>query len=286
MSDSKQVVVFGGFDDIRSRDLRFLEEAAKLGAVTVLVWPDDLTEQATGAPPKFPLAERDYFLNAVRYVNRVVQFGGHNDPDSLPEIPGFRAHTWADMESRASPARGIFCREHGICYRVFKMDELKGFPEPLSSSSAPRGKKVIVSGSYDWLHSGHIRFLEEAKKTGGLGARLIVIVASDETVTRLKGRPPVIPDNQRRALVEALKVVDEAVIGFRDLDMEKVLTRVKPDIVAVGHDQGEIEDEVKRVTMQKRLKIRVERIGRFGPNDLNSSSKIKRRIVEGLGKRP
>ena len=144
---------------------------------------------------------------------------------------------------------------------------------------------VLASGVFDLLHYGHIRFLEEAKKTGGPGARLIVIVASDETVTRLMGRPPVIPDNQRRALIEALTVVDEALIGYRDVDMEKVLDRVKPDIVAVGHDQGDIEDEVKRVTKQNGLKIMVERIGRFGPDDLNSSSKIKRRIAEGSGRR-
>ncbi len=144
---------------------------------------------------------------------------------------------------------------------------------------------VLASGVFDLLHYGHIRFLEEAKRRGGPGAKLVVIIASDETVTRLKGKPPVVPESQRRALVEALKVVDEAIIGYRDLDMEKVLEKVKPDIVAVGHDQLDIEEEVRRVTTSKGLNIRVERIGRFGTEDLNSSSKIKKRIVEGSGKR-
>ncbi len=40
MSSHQQVVVSGGFDEIKSRDLRFLEEAAKLGTLTVLRWPD------------------------------------------------------------------------------------------------------------------------------------------------------------------------------------------------------------------------------------------------------
>ena len=72
MSSSKHVVVSGGFDDIRSRDLRFLEEAAKLGDLTVLLWPDAVLEKIAGKAPKFPFAERRYFLNAVRYVGNVV----------------------------------------------------------------------------------------------------------------------------------------------------------------------------------------------------------------------
>jgi len=146
--------------------------------------------------------------------------------------------------------------------------------------------KVLASGVFDLLHYGHIRFLEEAKKLGGPDARLIVIVASDETVARAKGRPPIIPEDQRRAVVESLKVVDEAILGYKDQDLEKIMSRIKPNIVAVGHDQGDIEEEVKRLVDEKGYKARVERVGRFGPEDLNSSSKIKRRIAEGLGKRP
>src|ERR1043166_705920 len=69
----KQIVVSGAFDDVRSRDLRFLEEAAKLGILTVLLWPDAAVEQRTGNAPKFPSEERLYFLNSVRYINRVIQ---------------------------------------------------------------------------------------------------------------------------------------------------------------------------------------------------------------------
>ena len=144
--------------------------------------------------------------------------------------------------------------------------------------------KVIASGVFDLLHYGHIRFLEEAKKTGGLNAKLIVIVASDETVTRNKGKSPIIPENQRRALVESLKVVDEAILGYKDMDLGKVIQTVNPDIVAVGYDQIEIEEEVKRIVAEKGYSIKIIRIGRFGNTDLNSSSKIKTRIVEDSGK--
>ena len=132
-----QVVVSGGFDDIKLRDLRFLEEAAKLGELTVLLWTDGTVQQVAGKPPKFPLAEREYFLNAVRYVGRVVELGGQPLLDSLPEIPGLRPQIWADVPASANPAREKFCRGKNIGYRVFTPEELKGFPEPPPMPSTP-----------------------------------------------------------------------------------------------------------------------------------------------------
>jgi FAD synthetase len=143
-------------------------------------------------------------------------------------------------------------------------------------------KTVLTSGAFDLIHYGHIRLLEEAKSHGGPDARLVVIIARDETVKRLKGKPPVFPEDQRRALLDALKVVDEALLGYEDLDMATVIEKVKPDIIAVGHDQDDIERMARKAIDQKGLPIKVVRIGRFGKSDLNSSSKIKRKIVEDL----
>ncbi len=141
--------------------------------------------------------------------------------------------------------------------------------------------KVLAAGVFDLLHYGHIRYLEEAKKMGGPDAELTVIVARDETVRRLKGSDPVIPEDQRRAVIEALKVVNEALLGFEDLDMDRVIQQVKPDIVAVGHDQDAMRRQVEKIKEGRELDIEIVTVGRFGENDLDSSSKIKRRIVEG-----
>ena len=139
---------------------------------------------------------------------------------------------------------------------------------------------VLASGVFDLLHYGHIRFLEEAKRQGGPDSRLLVIVARDETVRRLKGRAPIIPEDQRRALVEALKVVDEALRGYEEMDLEAVIEKIRPDIITVGYDQDEIARQTRRIGEEKGLKLRVVKIGRFGKEDLNSSSKIKGKIVE------
>ena len=139
---------------------------------------------------------------------------------------------------------------------------------------------VLASGVFDLLHYGHIRFLEEAKRQAGPNSRLIVIIARDETVKRLKGKAPIIPEDQRSALVEALEVVDEALLGYEEMDLGAVIEKIRPDIIAVGHDQDDIERQTRRIVMKKGLELRVVRIGRFGKRDLNSSSKIKGKIVE------
>ncbi|MCD6504049.1 FAD synthase [Candidatus Bathyarchaeota archaeon] len=141
-------------------------------------------------------------------------------------------------------------------------------------------KTVLASGVFDLLHLGHVRFLEEAKKTGGENARLIVIIARDSTVERLKGSRPIVPEDQRRALVEALKVVDEAILGYENMSIEKVIEKIKPDVIAVGHDQRGVEERVKKVIKELSLPIKVVRIGKFGEKELSSSSHIKRKIIE------
>lgn len=143
---------------------------------------------------------------------------------------------------------------------------------------------VLASGVFDLLHYGHIKFLEEAKRAGGKGTWLVVIVARDETVKRLKGVYPVIPEDQRRAVVEALDVVDEALLGFEDLDLDRVIQQVRPDIIAVGHDQDGILNQVLKIKKGRELGLDVVQVGRFGEEELNSSSKIKTKIVEGAKK--
>ena len=143
-------------------------------------------------------------------------------------------------------------------------------------------KIVLASGVFDLLHLGHVKFLEEAKKAGGRNAELIVIVARDSTVEKRKGKKPIMPENQRRALLESLKVVDEAILGYEDFNMQKVIDKIKPDIIAIGHDSHitNMEQTVRNYVREKGLKIKIVKIGKFGEDELDSSSKIKLKIIE------
>lgn len=143
-----------------------------------------------------------------------------------------------------------------------------------------RRKVVLASGTFDLLHLGHVKYLEEAKKAGGKNAKLIVIVARDSTVGKRKGEKPIMPEDHRKALVESLNVVDKASLGHENFDISQVIEEMKPDIIAVGYDQNEIEAQVRKVIQEKGLHIQIVKIGKFGKPELNSSLKIKRKITE------
>jgi FAD synthetase len=150
----------------------------------------------------------------------------------------------------------------------------------LNQSLLAHRKIVLATGVFDLLHLGHVRFLEESKRRGGPGARLVVVVASDRTVFRRKGRKPILPEHQRRELVASLRAVDRAILGHENLDMLGTIKEVKPDIICVGYDQQEIKKSAKSLLRREGLQIPIVQIPKFGPDGLNSSTKVKDKIAE------
>jgi FAD synthetase len=148
------------------------------------------------------------------------------------------------------------------------------------ASKHEKCRVVLASGVFDLLHLGHVKFLEEAKKAGGKNAELIVIIARDSTVEENKGSKPVMSENQRRALVESLKVVDEAVLGFKKFDIGDVIDRIKPDVIALGYDQAAMEKQVREYVDKHGLNVKVVQVGKFEEDELDSSSKIRQKIIE------
>ncbi|MCL4205017.1 MAG: adenylyltransferase/cytidyltransferase family protein [Pirellulaceae bacterium] len=235
MNEPRIAIVSGGFDDIRARDLRFLQEAAGLGELTVLLWADETLRRITGNPPKFPLAERMYFLDAVRYVSRVVPLAASADLNGLPDLDGGVPDVWAVEAADANPASRDFCRRHGIAYCELPASQMAGFPEPPPIPSPPGRKKVVATGCYDWYHSGHVRFTEEVSAYGDL----YVIVGHDANIRLLKGEGhPLFPEDQRRYVVGSIKYVKQALISSGEgwLDADPEIRRLRPDIYAVNED--------------------------------------------------
>lgn len=153
------------------------------------------------------------------------------------------------------------------------------FPPTSLESRLAHKRTVLATGVFDILHLGHLRFLQESKKTGGSGAKLVVVVARDNTVLRRKARKPILPEAQRREMVAALRVVDTAILGHERLDLLGVLQEVKPDIVCVGYNQDDIKSAVESLIRKERLPVRVVQIAKFGPNGFNSSTKLKKRVA-------
>ncbi len=129
------------------------------------------------------------------------------------------------------------------------LDSLKylGVLEP--SWSMPRQRRVLVAGTFDLLHPGHIYFLREASRLG----ELYVIIARDRNVRRSKGRSPIFPENCRLELVSAIRYVRKAVLGGEE-DLLKRVVELRPDIVVLGPDQPYKPGELKRKLEQRGLR--------------------------------
>lgn len=97
------------------------------------------------------------------------------------------------------------------------------------------GKKtVLVGGCFDILHAGHIDFLKKSKEEGDV---LIVLVESDKTIKKLKGKNrPINNQEDRTAILSNLKMVDH-VIPLKPLKTDEEYTHlvkmIEPDIIAV-----------------------------------------------------
>ena len=90
--------------------------------------------------------------------------------------------------------------------------------------------RVMASGVFDILHTGHISYLEQAK---AMGDELYVVVASDDTVRKRK-HEPITPGEMRVKIVSSLKAVDKAILGNSGGDMYSILETVRPDIIVLG----------------------------------------------------
>lgn len=138
-------------------------------------------------------------------------------------------------------------------------------------------KRVVATGTFDILHPGHLFYLEQSKK---LGDELTVIVARDVNV---KHKPkPIIPEEQRRRMVAALRCVDRAILGDT-VDMFRPIEQIRPDIITIGFNQHFDEEKLNAALSARGLSATIVRIGKFSDAELCSSRLVVERIVDQRG---
>ena len=238
----KSVVVTGSFDNLRSRHVRLLEEAAKIGPVHVNLWSDKTVHHLSGAAPRLTEAERLYFVQAIRTVDQVTLVYGDIDPDELPHFSESQPASWVVFEKQDTPRKRAFCNAKNISYHVVKESELSRFPlaPEISHNECHQRPKIVVTGCFDWLHSGHVRFFEETAALGDL----YVVLGHDQNVTLLKGEGhPLFPENERRCMVQAIRHVKLALLssGSGWMDAEPEIDVIKPEMYAVNEDGDKAE---------------------------------------------
>jgi len=135
---------------------------------------------------------------------------------------------------------------------------------------------VLAGGVFDIIHPGHIYTLNAAK---ALGDVLVVVIATGNTAVRMKKRHPLHSEEQRQELINSLQVVDLCLIG-NDGDIFKTVSKVRPDIIALGYDQVHQEKFIIDGCKNIDLNVRVARLQ--SPVPEFSSSKIEKEYGEAL----
>ena len=126
---------------------------------------------------------------------------------------------------------------------------------------------VLAGGVFDIIHPGHLFTLSSAKKLGDV---LVISIAKDETVQKLKNRYPLNKEKMRQKLVGSLRIVDLALLG-NTTDMFKMIETVKPDVIALGYDQKHNTDELIKESNRRSLQIKVVRFSSSIENNKSSS---------------
>lgn len=128
-------------------------------------------------------------------------------------------------------------------------------------------KRVMVFGTFDILHPGHIHFLKNAKR---LGDYLIVSLARNTNVRRIKGRLPRHSERERVKMLGAVKYVDRVVLGAKKDYIGHIL-RYKPAIIALGYDQTHYTANLKELLAARGLSVKIKRLKPYHPNIYKTS---------------
>jgi len=112
---------------------------------------------------------------------------------------------------------------------------------PLGEALRKEGKRIVfTNGCFDFLHAGHVSFMEKAR---ALGDVLVLATNTDEVITRLKGRPrPIIRQVQRQALLAAIESVDY-VVPFTEETPHAAIAALRPDLLVKGSNYTHEEVE-------------------------------------------
>jgi FAD synthetase len=123
--------------------------------------------------------------------------------------------------------------------------------------------KVMVFGTFDVLHPGHLSYFRQARK---LGDYLIAVVARDKNVVKIKGKKPRFQEKTRLKKVKESEIADKVVLGYV-LDMFKIIKKEKPKIVCFGYDQKVSPELLKKI---KKAKIKIKKLKAYKPKKYKS----------------
>tara|TARA_B100000315_G_C14071504_1_gene360773 strand:+ start:54 stop:500 length:447 start_codon:yes stop_codon:yes gene_type:complete len=131
-------------------------------------------------------------------------------------------------------------------------------------------KKVLILGTFDTLHPGHLSLFRQAREHGDY---LTVVIARDETIKEVKKREPVFNEEQRKANLEKLGIVKEVVLGNLE-DKYKIIEDIKPDVICLGYDQLFFTENLEEELKKRNINSKIIKLNPY-KEDVYKSSKLR-----------
>ena len=120
-------------------------------------------------------------------------------------------------------------------------------------------KKVMLFGTFDGLHPGHLDFFKQARNVAGDHAFLIVSIARDKNVFKIKNHIPHLNEKARMALLRKCELVDKVVLSGLNDHLPHILKEA-PEIIALGYDQTHYVDNLEKDLKNKGLNVKIVRL--------------------------
>lgn len=124
--------------------------------------------------------------------------------------------------------------------------------------------KVMVFGTFDGLHKGHLDFFKQARKLSP-DSFLIASIARDRNVVKIKGKVPVLGEKKRITLVQKCKLVDKVVLSGFNNHIPHII-KERPNIIALGYDQKVYIKNLKKDLKNKGILVKIVRLKPFKEN--------------------
>lgn len=131
-------------------------------------------------------------------------------------------------------------------------------------------KTVMVFGSFDVIHPGHLYFLRQAKRYGD---KVVIVIARDSTIEKIKGTKPKYNERERREHVRELGYAAKVVIGYEN-DPYEIIEELDPDVICLGYDQNSFSKGLKEELEKRGLKAKIHRLDAYKEH-MYKSSKLK-----------
>ena len=128
-------------------------------------------------------------------------------------------------------------------------------------------KKVLVFGTFDGIHEGHLDFFRQAREYGDY---LITVVARDVNIKNNKGHQAKKNEQERLYDLKNCKPVDEAILG-KEGDVYKIIEEINPDVICLGYDQNHYTKNLETELKNRKLNRKVYRMKSFRPEKYHSS---------------